>query len=214
MKGSISRRDFLILTARGAGAAVVSYGLMGCATDENDDQIVNSVSFNHGIASGDPLANSIILWTRITPDTEAELTVSWEVAKDQTFTELINTGNSTTNASKDYTIKVDVIGLEADTSYYYRFISHGVTSDIGTTKTISDGSPNSVKLAVMSCANYPAGYFNVYNLAAQQEELDAVLHLGDYIYEYARGEYASENAEALAREVLPATELFSLSIPQ
>ncbi|WP_417696299.1 alkaline phosphatase D family protein [Psychromonas sp.] len=210
MKGSISRRDFLILTARGAGAAVVSYGLMGCATDE-DDEVVSSVSFNHGIASGDPLANSIILWTRITPDTDAELTVSWEVSKDQTFTELVSTGNSTTSTSKDYTIKVDVVGLEADTTYYYRFISHGVTSTIGTTKTISNGSPNSVKLAVMSCANYPAGYFNVYNLAAQQEDLDAVLHLGDYIYEYARDEYASENAEALDREVLPATELFSLS---
>jgi len=208
MKGSISRRDFLILSAKGAGAAVVSYGLMGCVTE---DEKKNNVSFKHGVASGDPLANSIILWTRITPTSDAEVTVSWEIATDQTFTQLINTGNSTTNSERDYTIKVDAIGLESGTTYYYRFISNNVTSPIGTTKTLIEGSPSSVKLAVISCANYPTGYFNVYNLAAQQNDLDAVLHLGDYIYEYARGEYGSDNAEALDRQVLPATELFTLS---
>lgn len=209
MKGSISRRDFLILSAKGAGAAVVSYGLMGCAHE--DDKKQNNVIFNHGVASGDPLVNSIILWTRITPTSDAELTVSWEISTDQAFTQLINTGNSTTNSEKDYTIKVDAIGLESGTTYYYRFISNNVTSPVGTTKTLIEGSPSSVKLAVMSCANYPTGYFNVYNLAAQQNDLDAVLHLGDYLYEYARGEYGSDNAEALDRQVLPATEIFTLS---
>ena len=212
MKGSISRRNFLILTAKGAGAAVVSYGLMGCATDDNDDtQTNNSISFNHGIASGDPLTDAIILWTRLTPSSDGEVTVSWEIALDQAFTQLVSTGNTTTNAARDYTVKVDAIGLSASTTYYYRFISNGTTSSIGTTKTLPDGSPESVKLAVLSCANYPAGFFNVYNLAAQQDDLDAILHLGDYIYEYGRGEYGSDNAETLDRQVLPATELFSLS---
>ena len=212
MKGSISRRNFLILTAKGAGAAVVSYGLMGCATDDNDDtQTNNSISFNHGIASGDPLTDAIILWTRLTPSSVGEVTVSWEIALDQAFTQLVSTGNTTTNAARDYTVKVDAIGLSASTTYYYRFISNGRTSSIGTTKTLPDGSPESVKLAVLSCANYPAGFFNVYNLAAQQDDLDAILHLGDYIYEYGRGEYGSDNAETLDRQVLPATELFSLS---
>ena len=211
MKGSISRRDFLILTAKGAGAAVVSYGLMGCATDDDDKQTKNSISFNHGIASGDPLTDAIILWTRITPSSDGEITVSWEIAIDQAFTQLVNTGNTTTSAARDYTIKVDAIGLSASTTYYYRFISNGTTSSIGTTKTLPDGSPDSVKLAVLSCANYPAGFFNVYNLAAQQDDLDAILHLGDYIYEYGRGEYGSDNAETLDRQVLPATEIFSLS---
>ncbi|WP_166372541.1 alkaline phosphatase D family protein [Psychromonas sp. SA13A] len=211
MKGSISRRDFLILTAKGAGAAVVSYGLMGCATDDDDKQTKNSISFNHGIASGDPLTDAIILWTRITPSSDGEITVSWEIAIDQAFTQLVNTGNTTTSAARDYTIKVDAIGLSASTTYYYRFISNGTTSSIGTTKTLPDGSPDSVKLAVLSCANYPAGFFNVYNLAAQQDDLDAILHLGDYIYEYGRGEYGSDNAETLDRQVLPTTEIFSLS---
>ncbi|HBF45531.1 MAG TPA: alkaline phosphatase, partial [Shewanella frigidimarina] len=76
--------------------------------------------------------------------------------------------------------------------------------------TLPEGSVASVKLAVMSCANFPAGYFNVYEMAAQQNDLDAVVHLGDYLYEYARGEYASEHAVELGREVLPAGELFLL----
>lgn len=97
MAHSISRRDFLILSARGAGAAVVSYGLMGCdiLDDENPDI---AISFAHGIASGDPLSDSIILWTRITPESDADISVSWEIASDDSFTELINTGSTTTNA--------------------------------------------------------------------------------------------------------------------
>jgi alkaline phosphatase D len=207
---SLSRRDFLVLSARGAGAAVISYGLMGCDTSNTDTADI-LVSFEHGIASGDPLNNAIILWTRITPASDGDFTVSWEVAEDENFTELVTTGSTTTNADSDYTVKIDAIGLTAGTSYYYRFNCNDISSDTGKTKTLVDGSPSSVKLAVMSCANYPAGFFNVYNLVVEQDDLDAVLHLGDYIYEYARGEYASENAEALDRQVLPATELFSLS---
>jgi len=209
----ISRRDFLKLTAKGAGAAVVSFGLMGCIenSDDSSDDSNISISFDHGIASGDPLANAIILWTRITPSADSEISVSWQIATDQNFNNLVGTGNTTTNSTRDYTVKVDAIGLQSGTIYYYRFICNGKTSAIGKTKTLAQGSVNSVKLAVLSCANYPAGYFHVYNLAAQQDNLDAVLHLGDYIYEYARGEYASDNAKALNREVLPATELISLN---
>lgn len=210
MVGSISRRDFMIFAAKGAGAAVVSYGLMGCGSSNTGTENI-SISFNHGVASGDPLANSIILWTRLTPDSDGEITVSWEISTDQAFSELISTGNTTTNSAKDYTVKVDAIALASGTTYYYRFTSNGAISSVGKTKTLVQGSPSSIKLAVMSCANYPTGHFNVYNLAAQQDDLDAVLHVGDYIYEYARGEYGSDNAEELDRQVLPTTELFSLS---
>jgi len=212
MASSISRRDFLILSAKGAGAAVISYGLMGCVNEDDDSQNTEvSVQFAHGVASGDPLSDAIILWTRVSPALDGELTVSWEIAEDEAFDTLIGSGNTTTNTEKDYTVKVDAIGLSAGTTYYYRFICNGITSTTGKTKTLVDGSPSAVKLAVMSCANYPTGHFNVYNLVAQQEDLDAVLHLGDYIYEYARGEYGSDNAEELDRQFLPATELLSLS---
>lgn len=134
-----------------------------------------------------------------------------EVATDPEFSQVVTNGSTFTDDSRDYTIKVDAIGLEAGTSYYYRFFVDDVPSTTGVTKTLPEGDISSVKLAVVSCSNFPAGYFNVFDLAAQRDDLDALLHLGDYIYEYPRGGYASDNAASMGREVLPATELLSLS---
>lgn len=212
MKTNYSRRDFLAMSAKGVGAAVVSYGLMGCSSSDDDKQeTAPKVQFLHGIASGDPTPSAVILWTRVTPDTDGDVKVGWEIASDANFTQMISNGETTTNADRDYTVKVDAIGLDSGTAYYYRFMSGEQVSSVGMTKTLPEGAVEQVKLAVMSCANFPAGYFNVYELAGQQEGLDAVVHLGDYIYEYGRGGYASEHAAELGREVLPAGELFTLS---
>ncbi len=207
MKRFVTRRDFLAMSAKGAGAVVVSYGLMGCSSDDDD---VVSGQFLQGIASGDPAADAVILWTRVTPDVEGDITVSWEVATDSSFSQLVTNGQMITNQNRDYTVKVDAVGLEAGQQYFYRFKAGETVSEMGQTRALPEGSVASVKLAVMSCANFPAGYFNVYEMAAQQNDLDAVVHLGDYLYEYARGEYASEHAVELGREVLPAGELFLL----
>ncbi|RPA56131.1 alkaline phosphatase [Shewanella vesiculosa] len=207
MKRFVNRRDFLAMSAKGVGAVVVSYGLMGCGSDDDD---AVSAKFLQGVASGDPATDAVILWTRVTPDVDAEVTVSWEVATDSKFTQLVTNGQMTTTKDRDYTVKVDAVGLEAGQQYFYRFKAGDTVSEIGQTRTLPEGSVASVKLAVMSCANFPAGYFNVYEMAAQQDDLDAVVHLGDYLYEYARGEYASEHAVELGREVLPAGELFLL----
>jgi alkaline phosphatase D len=180
---------------------------MGCGSDDDD---AVSAQFLQGVASGDPATDAVILWTRVTPDIDAEVTVSWEVATDSKFTQLVTNGQMTTTKDRDYTVKVDAVGLEAGQQYFYRFKAGDTVSEIGQTRTLPEGSVASVKLAVMSCANFPAGYFNVYEMAAQQDDLDAVVHLGDYLYEYARGEYASEHAVELGREVLPAGELFLL----
>jgi alkaline phosphatase D len=208
MKRFVTRRDFLAMSAKGAGAVVVSYGLMGCSSDDDDDVV--SGQFLQGVASGDPAADAVILWTRVTPDVEGDITVSWEVATDSNFSQVVTNGQTVTNKNRDYTVKVDAVGLEAGQQYYYRFKAGETVSEMGQTLTLPEGSVASVKLAVMSCANFPAGYFNVYEMAAQQNDLDAVVHLGDYLYEYARGEYASEHAVELGREVLPAGELFLL----
>ncbi|GGB45876.1 alkaline phosphatase D family protein [Shewanella inventionis] len=208
MKRFVTRRDFLAMSAKGVGAAVVSYGLMGCNSD--DDEVISG-QFLQGIASGDPAADAVILWTRVTPDIQGDITVSWEVATDSNFTDLVTNGQTVTNDSRDYTVKVDAVGLAPGQQYFYRFKAGENVSEIGQTRTLPQGSVDSVKLAVMSCANFPAGYFNVYEMAAQRDDLDAVVHLGDYLYEYARGEYASENAAALGREVLPEGELFLLA---
>ncbi|GHA92367.1 alkaline phosphatase D family protein [Shewanella indica] len=209
MTRNFSRRDFIALSAKGVGAAVLSYGLMGCSSD-NDDNTV-AADFLHGVASGDPIQDAVIIWTRVTPQTAGDVRVSWQVSRDGAFSDLVTTGEMVTNAERDYTVKVDAIGLESGSRYFYRFMTGDKTSTVGMTKTLPEGAVDSVKLAVMSCANFPAGYFNVYELAAQRDDLDAMLHLGDYIYEYGRGGYASEHAAELGREVLPAGELLSLS---
>lgn len=209
MNRTVTRRDFLAMSAKGVGVAVISYGLMGCS-DSNDDNSVPA-QFLHGIASGDPAVDAVILWTRVTPESEGDVKVSWQVASDTAFSQLVTTGETVTNASRDYTVKIDARGLRAGQTYFYRFMTGDKTSVVGKTRTLPEGDVSSVKLAVMSCANFPAGYFNVYELAASQDDLDAVVHLGDYIYEYARGGYASEHAAELGREVLPANELLTLS---
>ncbi|MFG7350816.1 alkaline phosphatase D family protein [Shewanella oncorhynchi] len=209
MNRTVTRRDFLAMSAKGVGVAVISYGLMGCS-DSNDDNSVPA-QFLHGIASGDPAVDAVILWTRVTPESEGDVKVSWQVASDAAFAQLVTTGETVTNASRDYTVKIDARGLRAGQTYFYRFMTGDKTSVVGKTRTLPEGDVSSVKLAVMSCANFPAGFFNVYELAATQDDLDAVVHLGDYIYEYARGGYASEHAAELGREVLPANELLTLS---
>lgn len=211
MKRSFTRRDFLEMSAKGVGAAVVSYGLMGCSDSDNTQDTGANAEFLHGVASGDPSHESVILWTRVTPDVEGEITVSWEVASDTNFENLVTNGETTTNADRDFTVKIDAMGLEAGTQYFYRFKQGDTSSEVGRALTLPQGATEQVKLAVLSCANFPAGHFNVYALAAEQEELDALIHLGDYIYEYARGEYASEHAAELGREVLPEGELLTLS---
>lgn len=204
----LTRREFVRLSAMGAGAAVLSVGITGCLPNDDDGL---EVSFEHGVASGDPLSSSVILWTRVTPKESADsISISWEVATDSNFVNLVTNGSSTTSADKDYTIKIDASGLSADTTYYYRFRSNGVYSDTGRTRTLAEGSVDLVKLAVISCSNYPAGYFHVLNEIAARDDLNAVLHLGDYIYEYERDGYASEDAADMGREVLPETELFEL----
>jgi len=205
----LSRRHFLRLSAMGVGAAVISVGLTGCKVNASEPDM--ELDFLHGVASGDPLQDKVIIWTRVTPKMAQSVTVSWEVATDAIFTNLVTTGSMITTADSDFTVKVDAIQLAAATKYYYRFKASNKTSVVGETKTLPESNVEQVKLAAVSCTNFPAGFFNVYKEVAKISDLDAVLHLGDYIYEYERGGFASEDAVKLEREVLPATELFSLN---
>jgi len=207
----MTRREFVRISALGAGSAVLSYGLMGCSLTSDDDDPVQ-VNFDYGVASGDPLADRVILWTRVTPlESATQVQVSWEVATDSEFTQIVTKGSAPTTAERDYTLKVDAAGLTPDTSYYYRFSSGSTRSAVGRTRTLPEGAVEQVKLAVISCSNYPAGYFHVLAEIAKQDDLNAALHLGDYIYEYARGGYASDDAATLGREVMPAHELVTLA---
>lgn len=205
MTNSTSRRTFLRHLSAGTVAAAA---LSACGGDDGQDA---SIRFSHGVASGDPLSDRVILWTRIDTNATQDLEVSWFVAEDSTLSNIVRSGSALASAAGDWTVKVDATGLAPNRRYYYRFQCNGVASPTGRTKTLGTGDIAQVKLAVFSCSNYPAGYFNVYGEAARLDDLDAALHLGDYIYEYARDGYASGDAASLGRVSEPATETITLS---
>jgi len=170
--------------------------------------------FAHGVASGDPRADSIVIWTRVTPAEArpgARMTVVWEAAADEAFADMRDKGEAVTGASLDWTVKAVLGGLEPGASYFYRFRLGDEISPVGRARTLPAGAVDRARFAVVSCANYPFGYFNVYDLIARRDDFDAVIHLGDYIYEYGRDGYGGEKGAALGREHEPAHELVSLT---
>ena len=197
MPNSISRRELIQKSLASFGALSLPVSLTACGSDD-DSTSETKVEFLHGVASGDPLKDRVILWTRITPqDTSLRLEVVWEIATDDKFSQIINTGKVQTAKAQDFTIKVDADKLKSGQAYYYRFKFGSVISTVGRTKTLPE-TTNSVQFAVCSCSNYPAGYFYVYKEMAKQE-VDAIIHLGDYIYEYGKDGYATEDAAKLGR---------------
>lgn len=160
--------------------------------------------FYHGVASGDPLTDRIILWTRVTPDSTVtgSITVNWQMATDTTFAAIVNSGTTTTDNAKDYTVKVDAAGLLPNTYYYYRFEAMGAQSIIGRTKTLPIGNIDTLRFAVVSCSNFANGFFHAYDAIARRNDVDAVLHLGDYIYEGGGAAFIEERNHAPAYEIL------------
>lgn len=164
--------------------------------------------FYHGVASGDPTREAVIIWTRISPEMQLPaVDLRWELSTDANFATITKQGSVTTGPERDYTVKVDVQGLQAGTQYYYRFKGLGGLSPKGATKTAPEVATQ-LNFAVVSCSNYEFGYFNAYGAIAEQEELDAVIHLGDYIYEYAQGHYGDTT---IGRLNLPNKELVELT---
>ncbi|MCH9691111.1 MAG: alkaline phosphatase D family protein [Gammaproteobacteria bacterium] len=198
---SLSRRRFLHFS--GAGLAALSL-LKAYGSGRQP--------FQHGVASGDPLTDRVILWTRISPSDDpffqAMVAFTWEVALDPEMRLVVNRGSGITGPEVDYTIKVDASGLQPGTTYYYRFYSNNMDSPIGRTRTLPLGHVDRLRFAVTSCSNYPMGYFNVYRDIALRPDLDMVLHLGDYIYEYGPGGFGTN--QALGRDPIPAKEIVTL----
>ncbi|MFV8784037.1 alkaline phosphatase D family protein [Microbulbifer sp. SA54] len=208
-----SRRHFIKAALAASGGIAVSTPLQAMTRP----QLPSEVAFAHGVASGDPLQDAVILWTRATPaagiQPSGPTRVTWELASDPEFNKIVRRGGVETDLARDYTVKVDVLGLQPNTAYYYRFIGASEQSPVGRTKTLPQEGVEQVKLAIFSCANYPAGYFNAYQLAADRGDWDAVLHLGDYIYEYGAGGYATARAAEIGR-ALPednSGELYTLT---
>lgn len=195
MQHRIGRRGF-IQTSGALGATVVlGSQLSGCAGG----------SFAHGVASGDPSASGVVLWTRVTPAAPGEVAVFWELALDPQFRRRRAAGLLMTDESVDYTVKVEAQGLSPGETYYYRFRTSEQISETGRTRTLPLGHVEGFKLGVVCCAHFIQGHFHVYRELAQREDVDLVLHLGDYIYE------SGNSANLGIRQVLPDHELSDLA---
>ncbi len=166
--------------------------------------------FFHGVASGDPAPDGAVLWTRVTPETDAEVEVGWRVATDPGLDNVVQSGTARTDASLDYTVRLEVGGLEAGTTYYYGFTALGANSITGRTRTAPAQGVGQLRFAVTSCSNYQHGYFISYRGIGARADLDAVLHLGDYFYEYGAGTYGNDGVVARDRAHVPLQETVSL----
>ncbi len=164
--------------------------------------------FYHGVASGDPLTDRVIIWTRVSPDEVLDdIDVEWRMALDTGMTNIVAQGLAIAEVNRDLTVKVDVDGLDPNTFYYYDFKALGHYSLRGRTKTLPQANIDRVRLAVAACSNYEHGYFNGYKYLAERNDIDAVIHLGDYIYEYATGGYS---ANLDGRDHQPTNETITL----
>lgn len=206
------------ITRRAAISATLMAGAAACsrpAPRQKYDAVTGDADalFAHGVASGDPAADSVVIWTRVTIPDGGEARVSWEVAEDPAFSALAASGDAVASADSDHTVKAVAAGLKAGARYFYRFRVGDAASPVGRTKTLADGALDLARFGVVSCSNFPFGYFNVYDLVARRDDLDAVIHLGDYIYEYGAeaGQYGAEEGARLGRPHHPPHELTTLA---
>ncbi|KAF3919124.1 hypothetical protein ABW21_db0207104 [Orbilia brochopaga] len=199
----------------------------------------DKLNFTHGVASGDPYATSVILWTRAAPMADnvndesvlsgdvplywhgpemtasnAPICVEWKVAKDEKLEDIVSRGKAYTSSDVDYTVKVEAKDLQPFTRYYYQFniCDSNVKSPLGRTKTApgEKDDVSNIKFAVYSCAFYSYGYFNAYGHSARKDSVDYVIHLGDYIYEYGRPFGNYDEGPPVGRIPKPEHELFTL----
>ncbi len=214
MRPTHSRRAFIIRVASvsatlAAGGAMAEEDLKGFGSSGHPRRD-GPVQFDFGVASGDPLSDRVILWTHARRRfTNLPVVMRWEVSTDATFRRLVSAGWATARAETGFTAKVDAKGLQAGRAYFYRFRTLFDVSPVGITRTLPTSDVQSVKLAVFSCSNYPAGYFHAYSEAVHAGAQYGV-HLGDYIYEYPANGYASQDAASLGRTSVPATEILTL----
>jgi alkaline phosphatase D len=210
-KHTINRRG--ILKTIPAGAALA---LSGCNDAPPLASAIIPVKFSHGVASGDPLQDRVIIWSRVSPvdlPYDGAVDVSWQISSDKEFATIVKNGVATTNSDRDFTVKEDVKGLVPGQKYYYRFNVGDEKSVIGETQTLRKEGLDPIRLAVASCSNHPFGYFNGYRAIAENGPFDAVLHLGDYIYEYGNGEgqYGADVGKRIGRLSDPTHEIITLA---
>ncbi len=207
MTVNIDRRRLVVGGALGLGALLLPIGRSLA------EAMLAAKGFTHNVASGEPGADSMLLWTRYVPAADVdEVRVDAEVALDPEFTRVVSGGSVRTGEYRDWTVKLTVNGLQPRTTYWYRFIAaDGSKSPVGRTRTLPVGAVDRFGLGVFSCSNLPIGWFNAYAHAAARDDLDLWLHVGDYVYEYALAVYGEKHLVA-GREVMPAHDHEMISL--
>lgn len=185
----MNRRSFLALGSL-AAAAVWSNHAFGVVTKNPK---FAAYPFQLGVASGDPTPEGVVLWTRLAPKpleggglTDESIEVGWQIAEDEQMQKVVRQGTAVASSDWAHSVHVEVEGLKPDRWYWYQFKAGSEISQKGRTRTMpaDNSSPNKLRFAFASCQHFETGYFTAYEHMVK-EELDLVLHLGDYIYEYA-----------------------------
>lgn len=200
MQSTLTRRELITTAALGIGAlALPSYA-----------QLFAARGFTHGVASGEPAAESVLLWTRYVADGDTRLRV--EVARDTLFKRIVGGGETLASHERDHTARLIVTGLEPGRWYFFRFVApNGATSPVGRTRTLPVGEVSRFGIGLFSCANLGFGWFNAYGHACTRADLDLIVHAGDYIYEYPRGSYPDAKQSLPGRVLEPANETITLA---
>ena len=183
------------------------------AQEQRSNLKAGQAPFFHGVASGDPMADKVMIWTKVTPPTGSmdSIPVYWQIATDINFTNVVNFGNTLALGANDFTVKIDVCGLQGATYYYYVFHALVQNSITGRTKTAPSTGGTQAKFGVVSCSSYEHGFFNAYESLSKRNDLDAIIHLGDYIYEYESGGFSSSVMTSQGRVYQPTNEAISLT---
>ena len=196
---ALSRRNLFKL----GGLAAASIGTPAVARSFGS-------GFTHGVASGEPGSTRVMLWSRFVA--EQDTVLEWDISESMDFTAVVASGNVTASASRDWCVKTWANGLKLGAWYYYRFTApDGSQSEVGRTRTLPEGPTERFRMAVFSCSNYGFGYFNAYAHAAEANDVDLAVHLGDYIYEYGAGTYPSASDAHVSRKLFPDAEIVTLA---
>lgn len=201
----IDRRSLVLGGAFGLGA----FALGGAAAAQ---AIMTARGFTHGVASGEPGPDSALLWTRYVSANGDDARLTVEVSETADFSRPREVGAATARRADDFTARLTARRLPTNRFLYYRFTARdGSRSPIGRTRTLPDGRVDRFALGVVSCSNLPFGFFNAYAHAAARDDLDLIVHTGDYFYEYQRGAYPGADVALAGRLIEPANELIRLA---
>ena len=195
---ALTRRSLFTLAGASAALAVTPAAASSFGT-----------GFTHNVASGEPSATSVLLWTRYVA--EAETALTWQVSATEDFAKPMAEGSVAASPARDWCAKGVVTGLSPDRWYFFRFLApDGAASPVGRTRTLPEGPSATFRLAVFSCSNFGFGWFNAYGHAAEANDADLAVHLGDYIYEYGLAGYGGDVATRLGRIPSPEVECIRL----